>query len=80
MASGVVKWFDTANADVLTRIADDNLSQLDAILDERVWVMRADVERWLGSQTTRWKARRTRERLVGAGVGTASRQADVPFH
>lgn len=67
-------------ADVLTRIADDNLSKLDAILDERVWVMKADVERWLGSQTTRWKARRARDKAARAVLERTSRPATAPVH
>jgi len=67
-------------ADVLTRIADENLSKLDAILDERVWVMKADVERWLGSQKTRWKARRARDKAAKAVFEQTSRPATVPVH
>lgn len=58
-------------ADVLMRIADENLSRLDAILDEQVWVVKADVERWLGTQTSRWKTRRARDEAAGISVSHA---------
>ena len=67
-------------ADVLTRIADESLSKLDSILDERVWVMKADVERWLGSQKTRWKARRTRDKAARAILEQTSRPTTAPAH
>jgi hypothetical protein len=60
--------------EVFTRIADANLSKVDAILDETVWVLQADVEAWLSSQATRWKRRRqtgAASRRVGQGPLTA---------
>ena len=49
----------TLCGEVLTRIADHNLSKLDTICK---WVMEADVERLLAGQVVRWKSQQVRDR------------------
>jgi hypothetical protein len=67
-------------AEVLTRVADENLSKIDAILDETVWVLEADVVRWLGGQKSRWKARRTEAHMLGATATKSPPPAVLPLH
>ncbi|WFS03397.1 hypothetical protein [Rhizobium tumorigenes] len=69
-------WSATLYTDILARIADENLTKIDAILDETVWVLEADVLRWLGGQTSRWKAGRDRKHALG-GAASSSRPAAV---
>lgn len=42
--------------DVFARVAEENLL-LAAPLDERTWVLAADVKRWLGNEASRWRGR-----------------------
>jgi hypothetical protein len=44
--------------DVFTKIADENLANEKQYGDDRVWVLAADVRRWLEGQSLRWRPRR----------------------
>jgi hypothetical protein len=66
--------------DVLTRIADGNLTKIDAILDETIWVMEEDVLHWLRSQVSCWKARRERDRAPASTAAVSRRRVALPMH